>query len=136
MYHFKKLVPFLIAVAVGVSAQAEEAPMQVSGAETVTAQAAKSLFDQGAKFVDPRKDSDWEAGRIPWAIHLELRNAFTEQALAEAVDKAEKVVFYCNGPACLRSSEAAVKAIEWGYQSVYYFRDGFPAWKAAGYPIE
>jgi rhodanese-related sulfurtransferase len=36
----------------------------------------------------------------------------------------------------MRSSNASKKAVEWGYKNVYYFRLGFPAWKAAGYPAE
>jgi rhodanese-related sulfurtransferase len=46
------------------------------------------------------------------------------------------VVFYCNGHACHRSSKASKLAVGWGWKKVYYYRDGFPAWKAANNPIE
>lgn len=119
-------------------ALAEEAvsPKTVEGATTVDAATAKSLFDKEVAFVDVRKNSDWEAGRIPGAIHLELKKVLSDESLGEEVAKDEPVVFYCNGEKCMRSSEASKAAVSWGYSKVYYFRDGFPAWKAAGYSIE
>lgn len=111
-------------------------PMKVPGATTIDVSKAKQLFDSEAAFIDVRKDSDWEAGRIPGAIHLELKSKFSKETLGEEVQPNEDVVFYCNGENCLRSSKASALAIEWGFQKVYYFRDGFPAWKAAGYPVE
>ena len=117
-------------------AHAGEAPMRVDGATTVDAAAAKALFDEGALFVDPRRESEFEAGRIPDAVSIELKKKFNEESLAAEAKKDEAMVFYCNGPKCPRSAKAASKAVSWGYSKVYYFRDGFPAWKAAGYPVE
>ncbi len=34
------------------------------------------------------------------------------------------------------SSKACVNAVVWGFEQVYYFREGFPGWKAANCPIE
>ncbi len=109
---------------------------EVAGATAVDAKKAKKLFDEGITFVDPRSDSDWQAGRIPWAQHLELHNDFNQKALKKIVKKDEPVLFYCNGPECFRSSKAARAAVKMGWDKVYYFRGGFPAWKAAGYPTE
>ena len=111
-------------------------PEHVPGATTVDAAAAKALFDKEAAFVDLRKENVWNGGRIPGAIWMDFKKAFNEQALGAEVDKGEKVVFYCSGVRCPRSSKAAAKALTWGYGQVYYFRDGFPAWKTAGYPVE
>jgi rhodanese-related sulfurtransferase len=36
----------------------------------------------------------------------------------------------------MRSSDATKLAVGWGFSKVYYYRDGFPAWKAAGNPVE
>jgi rhodanese-related sulfurtransferase len=115
---------------------AEEAPMTIDGATTVDVTKAKELFDQGAVFVDPRRTSEYDAGRIPDAISLELKSAFNQAALAEIVKPDAPVVFYCNGPKCPRSAKCSEMAVSWGYKKVYYFRDGIPAWQAAGYPIE
>lgn len=35
----------------------------------------------------------------------------------------------------MRASLAVGKAVDWGYRKVYYFRDGFIGWRAAGYPV-
>lgn len=115
---------------------AEVSPMQVDGAVTVDTAAAKALFDQQIAFVDVRKDSDWDAGRIPGAIHLDIKGKYTADALGAEVQKNEPVVVYCNGESCLRSSDAAKMAVNWGFGKVHYYRDGFPAWKAAGNPVE
>lgn len=114
----------------------KESPLSVTGATTVNVNEAKAMFDKGVAFIDVRNSKDWGAGRIPGAIHLDVKSAFNEKALQKVVKKDEEVVMYCNGPSCLRSSEASVMAVQWGFKKVRYFRDGFPAWKAAGLPVE
>ncbi len=114
----------------------ESTPESVPGATTVDAVAAKKLFDQEAAFVDLRKENVWNSGRVPGAIWLDFKNAFNEGTLTAEIEKDEKVVFYCSGVRCPRSSKAATKALAWGYSDVYYFREGFPAWKKAGFPVE
>jgi len=46
------------------------------------------------------------------------------------------MVFYCNGSPCWKGYKGAVEAIKVGYQKVNWYRDGIPAWKAAGHPVE
>lgn len=123
------------ALMVGVSC-AEDSPESVPGAVTVSAEEASPMFDAGVPFVDVRSDSDYEAGRIPGAIHLELKSNFSEEALLAVAAKDKPVVIYCNGHSCLRSSAASMQAVGWGFTEVKYFRDGFPAWDAAGYAVE
>lgn len=113
-----------------------ESPATVEGATTVDTAKASELFDAEVAFVDARKDSDWDAGRIPGAIHLDVKKALTPESLEAEVKKDEPVVFYCNGHKCMRSSKASAMAVSWGWKKVYYYRDGFPAWKAAGNPVE
>ena len=48
-------------------------------------------------------------------------------------DKNRRLVFYCESDRCLRSNEAAAKAVQLGYADVAVLRGGMPAWKAAGY---
>jgi len=111
-------------------------PTSVDGAKSVDAAAAKALFDKGAIFIDTRKDKDWNAGRIPDAVHLDVKKKLSEATLSKEVKKSDAVVMYCNGSSCMRSSKGSEMAVGWGYTNIYYFRDGFPAWKAAGYPVE
>ncbi len=111
-------------------------PETIPGATTVDTAKAKVLFDKGVTFVDVRKNSDWEAGRVPGAKHIELKKKLSEASLSAVVKKDQEVVLYCNGASCMRSSKASKKAVSWGFTKVYYYRGGFPAWKAAGNPVE
>lgn len=137
----KKTARFLMMMAVGLflsgqALAAKVSPMTVSGTTTVDTTKAKELFDKKVVFVDVRSSADWDAGRIPGAVHLEQKKMWNEAALAKAVGKDKPVVIYCNGETCLRSSECSVDAVKWGFKQVYYYRDGFPAWKKAGHPTE
>jgi rhodanese-related sulfurtransferase len=111
-------------------------PETVPGATTIDTTQAKTLFDRGAIFIDVRSDADWEAGRVPGAVHLELDKVFTEASLGAVARRDQEVVLYCNGTKCPRSSTAAAAAVDWGFSRVYYYRLGFPAWQSAGYPAE
>ncbi len=119
-----------VAYSAGVSPQA------IPGAVTADATKAKQLFDQGALFVDVRRDSDWDNGRIPDALHLELKKVFSKESLSEEASTNDPIVIYCNGEKCLRSSKAIALAVKWGFKKLYFFRDGFPAWKQASFPVE
>lgn len=132
----QSLLSLTLFVMIASPVMADESPLTVEGATTVDTAKARELFDAEVAFVDARKDSDWDAGRIPGAIHLDVKRALTEESLAAEVKKDEPVVFYCNGHHCKRSAHASAKAVGWGWKKVYYYRDGFPAWKAAGNPVE
>lgn len=114
----------------------ETSPETVAGAKTISPQEAKSLWRDGIKFIDTRKGSDWEAGRIPGALHINIKTEFDKANLLSQVDLNEPVATYCNAVKCHRAANAAKKLVEYGYQKVYYYRLGFPSWKNAGYPYE
>ena len=126
---------FMLASAPTLSSAATS-PETVEGATTVSVETAAELFDQNVVFVDVRKGSDFDAGRIPGAVHLDIKSALTEASLAEVVKTSDPVVFYCNGHSCMRSSDASRLAVGWGYTNVHYLRDGYPAWESAGFPVE
>jgi PQQ-dependent catabolism-associated CXXCW motif protein len=44
------------------------------------------------------------------------------------------LVFFCLGPICWESYNAALRARQAGYQRVYWYRGGLEAWMAAGQP--
>ncbi len=134
-----RFIPVLVVMTwsfVSASELVESTPEKVAGATTVDAAQAKKLFDQEALFVDLRKENMWNSGRIPGAVWLDMKTAFNQEALEAEAKKDEVLVFYCSGVRCPRSAKACVKALEWGYTKVNYFRGGFPAWKNAGYPVE
>jgi PQQ-dependent catabolism-associated CXXCW motif protein len=47
--------------------------------------------------------------------------------------KERKLIFYCEA-SCWMSWNAAKRALEYGYTSVYWFPGGIQAWTEAGYP--
>lgn len=132
----QSLLSFLFLMVFSMAAIAADSPMTVSDATTVDTVKAKQLFDDEVLFLDVRKNSDWDAGRVPGAVHIELKKKLSAEAMMEEMKKDEAVVIYCNGASCLRSSVASKKAVDWGFTNVYYYRDGFPAWKNAGHPVE
>ena len=55
-------------------------------------------------------------------------------ALAAGGDKARELVFFCSGPRCGLSYNAALRAARAGYSNVHWYRGGIEAWRAAGLP--
>ena len=109
----------------------------VDGATTINAEQAKKLWKEGATFIDTRKDSDWQAGRVPGAVHINVKKPeFNKHEILNHVGLNEPVVSYCNAEKCHRAAAGAKKLVGFGFTKVYYYRDGFPSWKNAGYPYE
>lgn len=109
----------------------------VDGATTISAEQAKKLWKQGAIFIDTRKSSDWEAGRVPGAVHINVKNSeFNKENILNYVGLNDSVISYCNAEKCHRAASGAKKLVGFGFTKVYYYRDGFPSWKNAGYPYE
>lgn len=135
-----KLLASLFAALLSVTAFAGESKMSVAnvkGATTVDTKKAKELFDKETLFIDVRLKSLSDSGRIAGSILLDYKNGkFTKEALMEEAGVDEGIVIYCNGVKCPLSAAAAEKALSWGYKKVYYYREGYPVWKKAGYPIE
>lgn len=117
------------------AAEGTVSPSAVDGAVTVDAAEARRLHDAGAPFVDVRTHARWSLGHVPGATLLDFEESFTEASLSAVAAKDRPVVIYCEGPRCLRSSEASRRAVSWGFTEVRYFRGGFPDWKAAGNPV-
>jgi rhodanese-related sulfurtransferase len=104
--------------------------------EIVAISTAKELFDRGVIFVDVRNDDDYKNGHIPGAIHVNVRDSTFEAKFVKVAKKDQEIVIYCRGSSCTRSPLAISKAMSLGFEKLYYFREGYPGWKSAGYPIE
>ncbi len=130
----------MIAALLAVTAVQARSPTEVEGTTMVDEAAAKALFDRGVPFVDVRRASIYYDGHIPGAVNLHWVGKFTEAAVGEIATKDQEVVIYAwhyrDGPWYERSSETCKKAVSWGFKKVYYFRAGYPGWKAVGYPSE
>jgi len=118
-------------------ASAEDAPMQISGANTVNAQQIFALIDKDPKLVilDNRKEEDYAAGHIEGAVRL-LDTDVTPDTLAKYIaSKDVSVLFYCNGVKCGRAAKAAARAVQLGYTKIYYYALGMQEWNKEGLPL-
>ena len=104
--------------------------------EIVATATAKELFDRGVIFVDVRNADDYKYGHIPGAIHVNVRDSNFEAEFVKVAKKDQEIVIYCRGSSCTRSPLAISKAMHLGFEKLYYFKEGYPGWESAGYPIE
>lgn len=137
-YAFSLSLVFALLV-LGKPVVASVSPTQVSGAQSVNVDEVKELWMKGALCIDPRSQSDWEAGRIPGALHMMTRSEYytPETVLRFTNGRYDApIVAYCNAENCLRAAHLAEDLVSWGFTNVYYFRDGFPAWRNSAFPYE
>ena len=108
---------------------------EIEGATTIDVATAKALHDRAVTFVDLR--DEFSFGHIPRAHELSYYSEFDEARVSELVNKSEEIVVYgAAGSGIRNTANAAAKAVDWGFERVYYFPDGFDGWKRAGYPVE
>jgi len=102
----------------------------------VDTETAKELFDRGVIFVDVRKADDYIYGHIPGAIHIDVKDKNFDAEFVKVAEKDQEIVIYCRGIGCTRSPLAIFLAKSLGFEKLYYFKEGYPRWESAGYPIE
>jgi adenylate cyclase len=117
---------------------------EVEGATKIDLATAKSLYDEGAVFIDVNHPDEWAREHIRGSVNLYFarfretgRTPFTKERLLAVADKEREIILYCQqrGREC-EPFIAAAKAVRWGYLKVHYIAGGLPAWKAARYPVE
>ncbi len=131
------LLAGLLACASPVVADKPVAPVDIPGAVNVTAEKLVELVTRTPQLVviDSRRQEEFDKGHIEGAANL-LDTDMTRARLARLVPGVETpVLFYCNGERCLRSSNAASLALEWGYRKVYWFRGGWAEWSDKKLPV-
>lgn len=120
-----------------VQAEKPIAPESIDGVTTVTAEEAIELIlsHPDLLVIDSRRVEEYAKQHIEGAISLpdDEMTAATLGQLASGLNR--PLLFYCNGIHCLRSSQAAAKAIAWGYPQVYWFRGGWLEWMEKAMPV-
>ena len=92
---------------------------------------ARALIESGeVQLVDVREPSEWEAGRIAGARHVELERLAAE---ADTIDRGQHVLFYCRVGA--RSGMAANAFRRAGYDA-YSLDGGLVEWHRRGLPLD
>ena len=90
----------------------------------------KEMVGEGAQVIDVREDREWDAGRMPGSVHIEL-NELTPRA--EEIGKDSPVVFVCRTGN--RSGMAADAFREAGWNA-HNMAGGLVAWVDSGLPLE
>ena len=114
-----------------------KAPMNIKGSITIDSKKAYDLYNQKVLFIDVRPT--WmvqKQGRIKGAVNYYVRD-ITQNGLKKILPtKNTPAVIYCNGISCSLSEEAIVKIAPLGYKNIYFYRDGYPAWKYYQLPTD
>ncbi|MBF0264555.1 MAG: rhodanese-like domain-containing protein [Gammaproteobacteria bacterium] len=114
-----------------------KAPENVEGTKIVTAAEVIDLILANPEIiiVDSRRNTEYKKGHIEGSKNI-LDVEMTQENLYSIIpDLNQQLIFYCNGPRCLRSSHAASKAVSWGYKHVFWFKGGWSEWKKNNFPI-
>jgi len=113
------------------SADPEAAEADASPEISLAPERVAEMLERGSvQVIDVREDSEWDAGRVARARHIEFEQV---SAQAESIDKAQPVVFQCRGGA--RSGMVAAAFRESGWDA-YNMDGGLRAWEERGLPLE
>lgn len=123
-------------------------PLAIPGARTVMTMELKQAMDAGEPMILVDALESRHAMTIQGAVSLPYAGSFgtfhdqIQTVLAEALTnllqgRAEaSLVFFCQGPKCWESYNAALRARAAGFENVSWYRGGLAAWKAAGFPMQ
>jgi len=99
---------------------------------------AREFFDDAATvFLDARTEEDYRDGHVRGAHSLpepELEARFAE--VEPFLPPDARIILYCSGPDCDMAEKVAIFLAKMGRSNLMIMTAGFPAWKAAGYPVE
>ena len=89
--------------------------------------------DANLRLIDVREDYEWQALRIPGAIHIP-KNELPDRIESNTPDRDCPIYLHCKGG--VRSFDAAQNLLQMGYKEVYSIDGGISDWEHAGYPTE
>ncbi|MCB2187948.1 MAG: rhodanese-like domain-containing protein [Deltaproteobacteria bacterium] len=112
-------------------------PAEVSHAQwkPVTLAEARSLFDQGARFLDARSEEDYNKLHVWWAMHYTpAMDDSLREMLKLAMVTHQKIVVYGRETSFWPAAIIAQRLRNMGFQDVYVMDASFQDWVDAGYP--
>ena len=118
-------------------------PNQIPGGQVITTKGLLPLLQQRevpVRVFDVLGAAQGLPQAIPaaWAAQPGRFDDETQSRLAQLLRQASggrrdvALVFYCGGPQCWMSYNAALRAISLGYPNVMWYRGGMEAWQRAG----
>ena len=90
------------------------------------------ITDEAVTVIDTRPEVEYEQGHLPTALSVPVEK-LTGQIVQLPRDV--EIVAYCRGPYCVYSDEAVRILHQSGFEA-RRLDEGFPEWRAAGYPVE
>jgi rhodanese-related sulfurtransferase/DNA-binding transcriptional ArsR family regulator len=81
--------------------------------------------------LDTRPATEYVAGHIPGAISVPVEEL---KRRLQQLPKTKEYVAYCRGPYCVYA-DRAVELLKASGRRAHRLRDGFPEWRAAGFPV-
>ncbi|MCA9278721.1 MAG: hypothetical protein H6815_11075 [Phycisphaeraceae bacterium] len=112
-------------------------PASVEGG--ISLEAAYKLYEEGALFIDTRHTELFNEGSVAGAFRLTVQNVtsgdFGDVLTFLQGDPEQIAVIYCSGGECDESVIVREKLVS-SFPNLKIMVDGFPAWKAAGYPVQ
>ncbi len=138
--HYQRILLFCLSVLCSSTLTAGQkpfAPEKIEGVAIVSAEEVIEMIlaDPELIVIDSRKKTEYLKGHIEGAINLLNTRLEREEFERISADKSRKILFYCNGVRCLRSSDAINKVKEWGYTNLIWFRGGWKEWSEKRPPI-
>ena len=131
-----QFILLLVALLFPVAAQSAE-PTTPSPAATVNRigveEYDKLRADTNNVILDVRSVAEFEKGRIPRAINIDI-NSKTFAERTAALDRNKTYLVNC--AVGMRSAKATKKLESMGFKNLYDLGPGFDGWKKAGKPIE
>lgn len=82
--------------------------------------------------LDTRPAHEYHAGHIPGALSVPVDEL---QKRLRKLPKGKEYVAYCRGPYCVYA-DRAVEILHTSGRKARRLKEGFPEWKAAGFPVE
>ncbi|NCN43045.1 MAG: rhodanese-like domain-containing protein [Piscirickettsiaceae bacterium CG_4_9_14_3_um_filter_43_564] len=105
---------------------------KLSGFQTVSAEEAVRLYNNGAWVLDVRTDAEYKSGFIGEAVNL-TPSEVSSQLESLKSHQAENVLVYCQSGA--RSASVAKQLVKAGFTKVHNLSGGVMSWRNAGLPL-
>jgi rhodanese-related sulfurtransferase len=111
------------------------------GGSFISTEDAKREYDLGVQFFDARVEEEFNMGHVKGAVLVDptdpkIVSSEKKPEFLHKYDPRYPVVVYCNGGDCDSSQLVAIRLKQFGFVNVKVFEEGYPVWKAKGYPVE
>lgn len=96
----------------------------------------RELLERGRRsdvvILDTRPSNEYRSGHIPGALSVPVDEL---QKHLRKLPRSKEFVAYCRGPYCVYA-DRAVEILKASGRKARRLKEGFPEWKAAGFPVE